>query len=78
MTDARVQLFLTLIEYIPDDWYGMRCLAAEADITAQTLWNWKYGETFNPHLNTIVKVATALHLDIVLQQKTKARLRAVS
>lgn len=77
MEDSRVQLFLDLITYIPDGWEGMKLLAAEADVTAQTLWNWKFGLTVNPHINTLTKVAIALGLDIVLQARVKARLRAV-
>jgi len=45
-----------LVDVVNDSGYTYAELAARADITAQTLYNWNSGATENPRLQTAQKV----------------------
>lgn len=51
-------------------------VAEEAKVSIATLYNWISGKTYNPHINTLVKVATTLGYDIRLVKTRKLRLVA--
>jgi len=48
-------------------------IAEEAEVSYNTLYCWLYGNTCNPHLNTILKVATALDFEIIMVRKNKKK-----
>ena len=50
-----------------------KIIADDAEITVQTLNNWAWGETFNPHLNTVIRVSKAMGYEITLQKKEVKR-----
>lgn len=52
-------------------------IAEEAEINKQTLNNWLYGSTMNPHLNTIMRVSRAMGYEVTLA-KPKKQLRRVA
>lgn len=77
-TPYRENLFEELISHLmklPDR--QLKAVAEEAEITYQTLNNWCWGSTMNPHLNTIMKVSRALGYEVQLR-KPKRHLKKVS
>lgn len=48
-------------------------IADEAGICLATLYNWCHGTTFNPRLNTVIKVAKALGYEIQLVRTAKLK-----
>jgi DNA-binding phage protein len=72
---ARAQIFANLVSLI--DQYDLASLAREAEVSHQTLWNWLYGTTYNPHINTMIKVANAVGYDIALRKRASTGLRKV-
>ena len=70
----RAQIFLDLITVLGT--HDLRDVAESANVSKQTLTNWVSGPTYNPHLNTILKVANALGLELVLR-KNRGGLRLV-
>lgn len=70
-------IFLELIDSLSRmTWPELKELSLEAGVSTQTLVNWAYGPTYNPQINTLVKVARALGAQIVLR-RTPVKLRAV-
>lgn len=65
------EIFLQLLDDIPTGWHDMVELAEKAEITAQTLWNWKFGTVCEPRLNTLIKVGTALGYQLKFVPTTK-------
>lgn len=77
-TTERSKLFCDIIGLIASkQWADLRELAEKAEVSAQTLWNWSYGATYNPQINTLVRVAEALGYEITLVRAKRAALRAV-
>lgn len=52
-------------------------IAEEAEVCLATLYNWCYGTTFNPHLNTVMRVARAMGYEVRFE-KAKPNLRKVA
>ncbi len=52
-------------------WTELEELAEKAEVSSQTLWNWAYGETCNPHFNTFVRVITAMGYELKLVGKPR-------
>ena len=77
LQDPEVALFLDLLAVMPNDHAQLRDLAHDAKVSPQTLWNWKYGATLNPHIRTLTKVAHALGFRFQLTRPVAAKLRAV-
>lgn len=48
-------------------------VAEDAGVCLATLYNWCYGSTFNPRLNTVIAVATALGYEVQLIKPAKLR-----
>lgn len=71
----RCDLFLELVSKLQrKSNEQLKQIAEEAGVVCQTLHNWAYGETFNPHLNTIIKVSTAMGYQVSLvRKKTKLK-----
>lgn len=74
-TGATVDIFVQLIDHLS----GMsneqrKTVAEEANVSPQTLWNWCWGTTYNPHLNTVVRVSNSLGYTLTLsREKTKLK-----
>lgn len=50
-------------------WYSdVDNIASKANVHRNTLWNWLYGNTKNPHIKTLIKVAKVLGYDIALRK----------
>ena len=56
----------------------LRNVAEAAEITVQTLFNWCWGTTLNPHLGTVMRVSRALGYEVHLIKSAKSHLRKVS
>lgn len=72
--DSEFDLFLELIEILTP--LDLAAVANEAGVCYGTLWQWLYGSTTKPRLDTLVKVAGAVGYDLVLVRsapKTKRR-----
>jgi DNA-binding phage protein len=76
--DQRTKLLLDMIDIL---WQyndaGLCDLAAEAGVHWTTLYNWKAGKTTHPRIDTLVKVATVLGMEIRLVKIKKPKLRLV-
>lgn len=74
---TRADLFIELVGFLQrKSNEQLKQIAEEAGVVAQTLHNWAYGETFNPHLNTIIKVSKAMGYEIRLSKKKTSLKRA--
>lgn len=66
------KLFLDLVRELnripADKWHA---IADDAQICIATLHNWCHGNTYNPHLNTVLRVAKALGYEIHLTKPAK-------
>jgi transcriptional regulator with XRE-family HTH domain len=71
---TRDRLFNEVVKHIPERFVDMQELAERADVGASTLWNWVYGETMSPQLNTLVKVARALGYTLELKKYNPLKL----
>ena len=76
MKDERFQLFLDLLRHL--DNFDLKQVAKDADVHPSTLRKWVFGDTMNPRLNTILKVAEATGLQVVLKRASRKRLKAVA
>ena len=56
---------------------NINVLADRADVSYSTIFNWVFGSTRNPHINTMIKVADALGYDIALRRKKGAKPKVV-
>lgn len=75
---TRQQIFLDLVaELLKMSRKQQVAIAEEADVCWQTIYTWCWGETINPHFNTVVRVAEAMGYEIKLQRE-KRHLRKVS
>ena len=75
MEKQRTNLFIELVSILQrKSNEQFKLIAEEAGVTTQTLNNWAWGETFNPHLNTIIKVSGAMGYEITMHRK-KPQLR---
>lgn len=75
---TRHEIFLKLIALLAkNNSDQLKAIAEEAGISSMTLYNWIFGDTMNPHLNTIMRVAEAMGYEITLQ-KVKPNLRKVA
>lgn len=75
----RTHLFLDLLaELYPISVEARKDVADEAGVSDSTLYNWLYGSTINPRIDTMIKVAEVLGFAIVLQRKQrKPKLKVV-
>lgn len=71
----RARVFLDLISILY--YHDLKEIAKEAEVSNQTLHNWLYGATMNPHINTLIKVANVLGYEIALRKKQSTGLRRV-
>lgn len=70
----REKIFLQVIDIL--NTYNdkeKRKIADDAEVHWVTLYNWCSFKTFNPHINTLVKVVIALDYEIVLVPRSKTR-----
>ena len=72
---VRTRVFLDLITLLSTE--DLKTVANEAEVTYQTLHNWLYGATLNPHINTLFKVANALGYEIALRKKSTTTLKRI-
>ncbi len=70
MEDIFVEIVVNMIHMSPAE---LHQLALDAGVAPQTTRNWAWGITCNPHLNTVVKIATALGYEVKLIRPTKLR-----
>jgi DNA-binding phage protein len=77
ITINRSEIFSDLISILDAEGVDLNRLAEDASVSLQTLRNWLWGTTFNPHINTMLKVADALGYDIALRRRAGTRLRIV-
>lgn len=67
--EARERLFLDIIGHLLR--YNdaeKRAIAENAEVHWTTIYNWTHGQTINPHIHTLARVARALGYDIVLKR----------
>lgn len=60
----RDALFTELVGILVN--YDFKSVSEAADVGVTTLWNWCYGATIAPRLNTLVKVAKVLGYELAL------------
>ncbi len=63
---SRDLIFCRIVTEMPTDVDKLKMLAIDACVHVNTLYNWAWGETMNPHIETLVKVANAMGFDIIL------------
>lgn len=69
----KAKVFCQIIARIPADRKGQKKLAERADVSPQTLWNWVYGETMTPRIDTLSKVTEALGGTVEIRWAGKLR-----
>lgn len=74
--DDRVKLFVDLVTVVAQ--YNLKALAERAGVSAGTLRNWVDGRTLNPHILTMVKVARACDLELIVRRRSsRAEIRRI-
>ena len=69
VAQTRAKLFDNVVAKLPADVESLKDIAEAAEVCPQTLHNWIWGDTMNPHINTLVKVAGAMGFNIVLARR---------
>ena len=71
---TRDRLFDEIVKHLPEKYTDMQELAERANVGATTIWNWVYGDTYSPQLNTVIKVARALGYTLELKKYNPLRI----
>lgn len=72
--EERDQLFLDLVAELQG--YDLTTVADAAEVSYSTLWNWLYGPTVSPRLNTLIKVGKAIGMSLEWKRSASLRLAA--
>lgn len=60
--EERSELFIHLVMVLTN--YDLASVAESAEVSYSTLWNWVYGPTVSPRINTMIKVGNAIGMTL--------------
>lgn len=72
--EERDALFLDLVTELQG--YDLTSVANAAEVSYSTPWNWLYGPTVSPRLNTLIKVGKAIGMSLEWKRSASLHLAA--